>query len=104
MSKRKFKWDKWNYDCDGDAYIISKDECPNREDVPDFICKNDFIHTDCKSEMKVEEGWCSWQVRSDWEDWDGEPTGGYLVIKQKEKPSTKNKWFPVWIVRCEEWY
>lgn len=103
MSKRKFKWSVWDYDSYGDAYIISKDECPNREDVPDFICKNDFIHTDCKNEMKVEEGWCSWQVRSDWFNLEGN-CGSYCVENQIKRPNTKNKWFPVWIVRCEEWY
>lgn len=104
MGKRKFTWDKWDYDCDGNAYIISKDECPNREDVPEFICKNDGIHSDCKKEMIVEEGWCSWQIRSDWFDHEGEAIGGYYVEKQIEKPNTNNKWFPVWIVRCDEWY
>lgn len=106
---RKFKWEAWNFDCDGEAYVIAKDECRNSEDVPDFICQNDGIHPDCKMEMVVEEGWCKYQVRTDWENGDGEPMGGYVVYKQKEPPkdmSGKKKagWFPVWIVRKEEWY
>lgn len=106
---RKFKWWSWNYDWDGDAYIIAKDECPNKEDVPEFICKNDGIHADCKSEMVVEEGWCKFQVRTDWEGGDGEPYGWYVVEKQKEPPKDlygkkKRGWFPVWIVRKGQWY
>lgn len=106
---RKFKWDAWNYDCDGEAYIIAKDECPKKIDVPDFICKNDFIDPECKPEMIVQEGWCKFQVRSDWEDGDGKPCGSYVVYKQKESPKDlygkkKSGWFPVWIVRKDEWY
>lgn len=52
---RKFKWNAWDIDGDGSAYIISKDECQNREDVPDFICREDGIHPECKPEMVVEE-------------------------------------------------
>lgn len=100
---RRFKWDKWDFDCEGDAYIISKDVCPEKSDVPDFICKEDCIHFDCKKDMNVQEGWCSWQVRSDWENIDYS-TAGYVVNIGKNKPKTKNKWFPVWIIRCEEWY
>lgn len=106
---RQFKWDAWDYDCDGEAYIIAKDECPLAENVPDFICENDHIHSDCKPEMVVEEGWCKYQVRTDWENGDGEPRGGYLVEKRKEPPKDsqgkkKTGWFPVWIVRKDEWY
>lgn len=56
--KRQFVWDAWDYDCDGEAYIIAKDACPKREDVQDFICREDGIHSECKSEMQVQEGWC----------------------------------------------
>lgn len=106
---RKFTWDAWDYDCDGSAYIIAKDECPNREEVPDFICREDGIHPDCKPEMVVEEGWCKYQVRTDWDGGYGEPRGGYLVEKQKKPPcdlygKKKRGWFPVWIVRKDEWY
>lgn len=57
-SKRYFVWDTWDYDCDGEAYIIAKDVCPNKEDVPDFICREDRIPAKSKSEMRVQDGWC----------------------------------------------
>lgn len=106
---RKFTWDAWDYDCDGSAYIIAKDECPNREDVPDFICREDRIHPDCKPDMVVEEGWCKYQVRCDWDGGYGEREGGYVVEKQKNPPCDLygkkiRGWFPVWIVRKDEWY
>lgn len=106
---RKFKWDAWDFDCDGDAYIIAKAECPKREDVPDYIVNADGLHADCKGGMKIEDGWCKFQVRTDWENGDGEPKGGYCVTKYE--PETLNLygkrkpgWFPVWIVRKGEWY
>ena len=106
---RKFTFDAWDFDCDGSAYIIAKDECPNREDVPDFICREDGIHSECKQDMVVEEGWCKYQVRTDWEDYEGERMGGYIVEKRKNQPCYLNGkklrgWFPVWIVRKYEWY
>lgn len=97
--KRKFTWDSWNYDCDGAAYIIAKDQCPERKAVPDFICGVDDIHPDCKSDMVVQEGWCRWEVRSDWENTDGGPMGWYVVYGEKVPRS-----FPVWIVRKGFWY
>lgn len=104
---RKFKWEAWDYDCDGEAYIIAKDECPNAADVPDYICEVDGIHPECKPEMVVQEGWCKYQVRTDWEDREGERIGGY-VVEQCPHMSTaykgKRGWFPVWIVRKDEWY
>ena len=63
---RKFTWDAWDFDCDGSAYIIAKDECPNREDVPDFICREDGIHPECKPDMVVEEGWAKTMRASGW--------------------------------------
>lgn len=107
--KRRFTWDAWDYDCSGEAYIIAKDQCPNAANVPSYICKVDDIDPACKSEMQVEEGWCKFQVRTDWENGDGEPCGGYVVYKQKEPPKNKNGkkqsgWFPVWIVYKGEWY
>lgn len=112
----KFTWDKWDYDCDGEAYIIRKDLCQNREDVPGFILREDNLHDDCArppepylSVNDVKDGWCKYQVRTDWENGDGEPMGGYCVwegngdhlnIYGKTKPG----WFPVWIVRIGEWY
>lgn len=75
---RKFGWDAWDFDGDGNAYIIAKDLCPSKEDVPKFIVKADGIHPDCMAEMNVQEGWCKYMVRSDWDNVDG-PCGGYYV-------------------------
>lgn len=112
MVKRKFTWAAWDFDEDGDAYIIAKDECPNIADVPEYICKEDCLTLDDRKEaiMKdIKEGWCKYQVRTDWINGDGEPAGGYCVedyepftkdIYGKRKPG----WFPVWIVRKGEWY
>lgn len=109
MSKRKFTWDSWDFDCDGDAYIVAKDECPDRHKVPAYIALADNLSADCAGGMLVEEGWCKWQVRTDWENGDGEPKGGYVV--EDYEPHTrrldgkrKAGWFPVWIVRVGEWY
>jgi hypothetical protein len=60
--------------------------------------------------MKVEEGWCKYQVRTDWEnDDDAEPHGGYVIeqneaFTKKVDGKRKSGWFPVWIVRRGEWY
>lgn len=104
----KFTWLDWDYDGDGCAYVIAKKECPNIEDVPDYICKCDMLPETYKDEMEVKEGWCKYQVRSDWENMD-EPCGGYYVEEQKEPPKDlngkkKKGWFPVWIVRKGDWY
>ena len=53
--------------------------------------------------------WCKYQVRTDWENGDGEPRGGYCVLMRESRPKRhdgKNKagWFPVWIIRKGEWY
>ncbi len=106
---RSFTWDSWDFDLDGCAYIIAKDQCPVKEDVPEFICTVDGISRECKPEMIVEEGWCKWQVRRDWEYGDGRPRGSYVVRKTKKVPVTSigkvsRGWFPVWIVRKDEWY
>ena len=106
----KFKWDEWDFDCDGGAYIIAKRECPEKENVADYIIKEDGLHIDCKDEMNIEEGWCKWQIRADWVDCEDTRTGGYYV--ETREPSTRNLltgkrkpgWFPIWIIRKEEWY
>ena len=109
MSSRKFTWYDWDFDSEGDAYIISKAECPERENVPDYIIKVDNLHKDCKDGMEIEEGWCKFQVRTDWADGDGEPRGWY-VVEQSESDTKrldgrrKPGWFPAWIVRKGEWY
>lgn len=107
----KFTWNCWNFDGDGEAFIIAKKTCPQKEDVPQFIVDVDGLHNECKSGMVVEEGWCKWQVRTDWENSDGNPSGGYVVREEKFVAETldlygkrKRGWFPVWIVRKGEWY
>lgn len=104
---RAFKWDSWDFDLDGSAYIIAADECPDKADVPDYICREDRIHSECKPEMIVEEGWCKFQVRSDFYEHEGERTGSYVVEKHPHMSTAfkgKRGWFKVWIVRKEEWY
>lgn len=43
--KRQFVWDAWDYDCDGEAYIIAKDACPKRERMSriSFAVKTAYI-------------------------------------------------------------
>jgi len=108
----KFIWNKWDFDCAGDAYIIRKSACPKREDVPDFIIREDNLSEDCRQGIVdggVQAGWCKYQVRTDWENGDGKPQGGYYVeINKLDTKRTAGKrqrgWFPVWIVRLGEWY
>lgn len=99
MGKKKFTWNEWDYDCDGEAYIIAKSECPNKSDVPDYICRVDRISDECKPDMNVKEGWCRWEVRTDWDNGNGEPQGWYCIYRSPVKRA-----FPVRIVRKEEWY
>jgi len=112
---RKFKWNMWNYDCDGNAYIIAADECPNRADVPFYIVKEDGLSEtvldpslgECLCADIVEEGWCKFQVRTDWEDMEGKRHGWYVVEKAPHNSPIfrgKRGWFPVWIIRLGEWY
>lgn len=113
----KFKWSKWDFDCDGEAYIIRKDLCPNREDVPKWIVETDNLDPTCLGtnsvELNVDEvksGWCKYQVRTDWDNGDGEPMGGYCVYGEGYHEhldlygKRKRGWFEVWIVRVGEWY
>lgn len=106
---RKFTWEIWDYDCDGSAFIIAKDQCPNKEDVPDFICQVDHLDPACKPDMVVREGWCGYQCRTDWDNGDGRPCGSYAVEDGSKPPLSRSGkrrpgWFPVWIVRTGEWY
>lgn len=102
-SKRKFKWDAWDFDCEGDAYIVAVDECPEKKDVPAYITKADNLHTDCMEDMEVQEGWCKFQVRTDWENGDGKPKGWYAVELASHSKNIRG-WFQVWVVRKDEWY
>lgn len=104
----KFKWRAWDIDGDGEAYVVAKRECPEKEDVPAYIIKEDNLHPDCREGMVVEEAWCSYQCRSDWDGTKG-PHGFYVVeffesftknMYGKRKPG----WFSVWIVRKGDWY
>lgn len=104
----KFIWKSWDIDGDGEAYVVAKRVCPQREDVPEYIIKEDNLHPDCREGMVIEEAWCKYQCRSDWENTDG-PHGFYAVeffesftknMYGKRKPG----WFPVWIVRKGDWY
>lgn len=110
---RKFVWDMWNFDFEGLAYVISADAC-RKEDVPGFIVKNDGLSEDVLNPSyedylcteSVQEGWCKYQVRSDWEN-EGGAHGGYVAqIASHDSETFKGKrgWFPVWIVRLGEWY
>jgi len=99
MSKRKFTWDIWNFDLDGSAYIIAKDEC-KKEDLIDYICSHDCV-SGITGFGKVSEGYCSYQVRSDWDN-DDAPAGGYVVKICKSKPNYGRSWFPVWIIREDD--
>ena len=112
---KKFKWDMCDFDGGGIAYIVSCDECTNKEDVPQYIVKNDCLSQDVLNadlgdrlcEEIVEEGWCKYQVRSDWDGEDGTPCGGYFVNKGPHMTKAykgKRGWFKVWIVRVGEWY
>ena len=105
---RKFTWDAWNFDDDGNAYIIAKSKCPKRENVPNYIIKEDRLHQDCTSCMVIEEGWCKFQVRPDWFDKEG-PRGWYVVVQDETETKRidsrrKPGWFEVWVVRKGEWY
>ena len=104
---KQFRWDVWNFDGDGNAYIISTDICPEAKDVPDFICMADHLSERYKGKMIVEEGWCKFQVRSDFEDWVGQGKGLYIAMLYPHMTTAfkgKRGWFEVWIVRRGEWY
>lgn len=105
----KFAWKKWDFDGEGEAYIIKKSLCPSHEDVLDLLIYTDNLRAEHRQEViddGIQDGWCKYQVRSDWED--GEPRGGYVVETNKAYSldihgKRKRGWFPVWIVRAGEW-
>ena len=103
--KRKFTWDCWDFDMDGDAYIVSKDECPIKEDVIKYICDHDYVQgpeQDINIDFGalIKEGWCCYQCRSDWAN-DYERCGSYVAEVGENKPNYGRGWFPVWIVRSD---
>lgn len=101
---RRFTWDAWNFDYGGDAYIIAKAECPKQENVSDYIIQVDNLSPNCRAGMEIEDGWCKFQVRTDWANYEGEPLGGYYVEQHTKRNNNKKGWFPVWIVRKGDWY
>ena len=106
---RKFTWLKWDIDEDGECYVIAQDLCQNISDVPNFVVKEDHLDPACAPDMVVEDGWCKFQVRTDWSNCDGEPRGWYVVERDKSSAfdiygKRKSGWFPVWIIRIGEWY
>ena len=118
-TRKKFTCDCWDYDCDGEAFVVAKDQCQGREDVPRWLVEQYPLHPSsldpsyghCLSADNVYEGWCKWQVRTDWYGYHidpGCPMGGYVVEVDENKTMRRGKrmggGFPVWIVRVGEWY
>ena len=99
MKKRKFTWDCWDFDLDGCAYVIAKDEC-GKENLADYICSHNYVSGITGFE-KISEGWCAFQVRRDWDNEDV-PNGGYVVEICENKPKSGRGWFPVWIIRDDD--
>lgn len=108
-SRRRFTWDAWDFDCSGAAYVIAKDECPDKNKVSDYIIAADHLAPECKPDMVIQEGWCKWMIRRDWNDCEGESVGGYCVELRATRPAKRDGspargWFPVWVIRKEDWY
>ena len=110
MSKRKFTWDSWDYDGDGEAYIVAKDECPDINELPAWLIKADNLDTESAKDIPndIKDGWCRFQCRSDWENMNG-PHGWYIVTENRNDTMSlyrkkKAGWFAVWIVRKTDWY
>ena len=106
---KKFDWKKYDIDGNGECYVIAKEQCVEKSEVPAFICKVDCLDKACAPDMEVEEGWCKFQCRTDWENGDGEPQGWYVVEMDESESKDiygkrKRGWFPVWVVRIGEWY
>ena len=104
MAKRNFTYDMWDYDCCGGAFVIAKDECIDKQNVVKYLIDKNEINKNDASKIDISdiyEGVCKYQVRTDWDGCEGEHRGGYLV----DDSVTKRKgYFPVWILRVEEWH
>ena len=105
---RKFTWLKWDIDFGGECYVIAKDLCDTADDVKQYVVKEDNLDPLCAKDMIVEDGWCKFQVRSDWSEHDG-PAGWYVVERDKSCAhdvygKRRSGWFPVWIIPVGEWY
>ncbi|GHU53047.1 hypothetical protein AGMMS49975_10150 [Clostridia bacterium] len=110
MNKRKFVEDSWDYDCDGYAYIVAKDCVKTLADVVErsaaFYCGEPRENP----EEYIQGGWCKYQVRTDWYEFEGERRGSYIVFDDTDAKkyilNTNGKrklgWFPVWILRFPE--
>lgn len=103
MASRKFTWDCWDLDDCGDVcYVVSKDECPNKEDVLKYIAEKDLVKITFAygvDPSKIyHDGWCCWQCSV----FEGERTCGYIADFSEGKPRYGAGWFPVWIVRRYE--
>ena len=109
MKEHKFTWKAWDFDSEGEAYIISKRECPDRAKVVDYILMQDHLDPAYRSalERNLREGWCAYQCRSDWMDTSG--AMGWYVVELEEKyilnlqGVRKRGWFPVWVIRKDTW-
>lgn len=90
---RSFTSNLWDFDGDGEAFIVAQDKYTAAEAVE----KADLELPDHKG-MQARYGMCAYQCRSDWEDDEGGPKGGYIV-EIGEARKGRRGWFPVWIVR-----
>ena len=102
----EFNWGKWDFDLDGDAYVINKKQCPMKADVPDFILEEDNLHEDCKQgiiDQGIQQGWIRYGKCNYWDD---SYTGrsGFEVQIDNDNLHFKKNWDPVWIVRIGDWY
>lgn len=111
MKEKKFTWNRWRIDGDTDTIVIAKSEVQNKEDVADYIIEAEGFLSEFKEEIEhnIKEGWCKWQIRRDWNDFEGEAIGGYLVEETSNRPATPDGkpqpgWFPVWLIRADYWY
>ena len=102
---RKFTWDflyiNDDLTCDFEtAYIISCDECKNKENVIEYIKKvSGFDDDQLNKNAQIYKGWCSFQIRRDWEGRGAETHGGYIA-EFGENPPKRRGCFPVWIVKA----
>jgi len=94
VSNRKFDFNCWDFDGDGEA-LVADAEIYSPTDAVDLakveLCTEAVEPSVC--------GWCHFECRTDWEDGDGSPQGGYVVRQTIDKPNRGRGWFKVWIAR-----
>ena len=100
MRKRLFTYDCWDIDYEGDAYVVSKDECKDKRALIGYIVDKDCLNGTkeeiwINKDAMIQEGWCHWSCVWDF----GELEMGYVVEIGEEKPNYGRGWFPVWIIR-----